>query len=148
MSFDFQSVRKQPVNFHQINKVLQKAWKSLELAKTSVKISADDSFVLAYESMLKTSLALMLSRGYRPKVQLGHHKTLIGFARYILKNFNQLANTYDKIRKKRNKIIYEIVNTSESETKYAITIAEKYFKIVEAKIAQDNPQQKLWKPYL
>lgn len=88
----------------------------------------------------------MLSKGYRPKVQLGHHKTLVNFARYALKNFGRLTDTYDRIRKKRNKIIYDIISVSESEANGAIIAAEKYFNIVEDKIIQDNPQQKFWKP--
>ena len=88
----------------------------------------------------------MLAKGYRPKVQLGHHKTLVEFAKYVLKGFSQLTRTYDQIRKKRNKIIYDIMSVSESEASQATSVADKYFKIVEERITSDNPQQKLWKP--
>jgi uncharacterized protein (UPF0332 family) len=146
MSFDFSSVKKQPIDFNQINKVLQKAYSTIKSAEKIEKTNNEASFTLSYEAMLKTTLALMLSRGYRPKVQLGHHKTLISFSRYILKDFKQLTETYDKIRKRRNKIIYDIVEVSSGEAEGAFRIAEKYFKVVEDKIATDNPQQKLWRP--
>jgi len=146
MIFDFQTVKKQPVNFTQINKVLKSSFKTIKSSRMVKKISADNSFALAYESMLQTSLALMLSRGYRPKVQLGHHRTLVSFAMFILTDFQSLTDTYDKMRKTRNKIIYDILSVSDTEAERAILIAEKYFWVVEDKIAQDNPQQKLWRP--
>lgn len=146
MTFDFSSVRKQPIEFSRINKVLTKAWKTLQLSRESIKNSPDDCFALAYDSMLKTSLALMMSRGFRPKVQLGHHKTLVNFAQNILRNFGELTSTYERMRKTRNKIIYDDFSVSISQAENAVRIAEKYFQVVEDKIAKDNPQQKLWKP--
>lgn len=97
--------------------------------------------------MLKTTLALMLSRGYRPRIQLGHHKTLVSFSEYVLKEkFSSIISTYDKMRQKRNKIIYEDTLVSLIEANHAFNIAKRYFQIVEEKISQDNPQQKLWRP--
>ena len=146
MTFDFSTVRKQSIIFSRINKVLLKSWKTLRLAKQSSESSPDDCFALAYDSMLKTSLALMLSRGLRPKIQLGHHKTLVNFAQNVLKGFHQLTATYEKMRKTRNKIMYDDFSVSISQAENAVRIAEKYFWVVEDKIAQDNPQQKLWRP--
>lgn len=96
--------------------------------------------------MLKISLALMLSHGFRPKMQLGHHKTLVNFSKYVLEDFERLTGTYDKMRKTRNKIIYDIINISESQAERATMTAEKYFQVVGGKITQENPQQKLWRP--
>ena len=147
MIFDPLSVKKQPVNFKQINQILQKAHKSILSATATLKINPEDCFTLAYESMLKTTLALILSHGFRPKVQLGHHKTLVEFAKHILKgNFDAIADTYDRMRKKRNKLVYDVASVSQTEAEQAVKIAKRYFKIVEEKISSDNPQQKLWKP--
>jgi len=147
MDFDFSYVKKQPVNFGQINKILQKAYKTIQSAKTTLKTDPETCFTLAYESMLKTTLALMLSRGFRPKIQLGHHKTLVNYAKYVLKDrFSKITATYDRMRQKRNKLLYDVASVSETEAKQSAIVAEKYFRIVEQKIASDNPQQKLWKP--
>jgi len=147
MSFDYSFVNKQPVNFLQINKVLEKAYKSIKSAEATIKVEPESCFTLAYESMLKTSLALMLSRGYRPKMQLGHHKTLVSFAQIVLGNkFSGITSTYDKMRRKRNKLIYDIASVSTTEAKESLKIAEKYFVIVEKKIAEENPQKNLWTP--
>lgn len=147
MTFDKNLVKKQTVNFQQINKTLEKSHETITSAEMILKSTPENSFSLSYESMLKTTLALMLARGYRPKTQLGHHKTLIEFARFVLKDkFSPLTATYDRMRKKRNKIIYDITSVSQTEATEAISVAKKYFAIVENKIEQDNPQQKLWKP--
>jgi len=50
------------------------------------------------------------------------------------------------MRKKRNKLIYDIDSVGKTEAQEAVRIANKYFEIVEEKIQADNPQQKLWKP--
>ncbi|HOX41593.1 MAG TPA: hypothetical protein PK263_05385 [bacterium] len=96
--------------------------------------------------MLKTTLALMLSCGYRPKTQLGHHAVLVEYAKFVLKQFSSLTEIYGRMRKKRNKIIYETETVSKSEAQRAVNMATKYFKVVEQKISEDNPQQKLWQP--
>jgi len=89
----------------------------------------------------------MLSRGFRPKVQLVHQKTLVNYAKYVLKDrFSKITATYDRMRQKRNKLLYDVASVSETEAKQSAIVAEKYFRIVEQKIASDNPQQKLWKP--
>lgn len=144
MSFDFSLVNKQKVDFSQINTILKKSYQTIKSAELTLDSDQEASFTLSYESMLKTSLALMLSRGYRPRVQLGHHKTLVLYARYVLKQFTEITATYDRMRQKRNKLIYDVASVGKTEAKQALAIAKKYFDIVEDKIAEDNPQQKLW----
>lgn len=145
MSFDFSLVHKQTIDFKQINIILSKSYQSIKSAELTLDSDCEASFTLSYESMLKTSLALMLSRGYRPRVQLGHHKTLVLYAKYVLRQFSSIIATYDRMRQKRNKLIYDIASVGKTEAKQALLIAKRYFDIVEDKIAKDNPQQKLWK---
>jgi len=145
LTWDPNAVQKQAVNFAQVNKILEKAYRNL---RSAIEVDNPDSkFTLAYETMLQTSLALMLSYGFRPRQQLGHHRTLVEFAKKVLgqKFFNLTAN-YDKMRRKRNKLVYDIDSVSKTEALEATKIANKYFEIVENKIQFDNPQQKLWKP--
>ena len=147
MSFDFSRVKKQPVNFIQINKYLQKAYKTIQTSQKNLSNDEESSFTLAYEAMLKISLALMLSRGYRARTQLGHHGTLVYFAKYVLGNkFSPLMSTYNRMRSKRNKLIYDTNSVTKTEADQAIRTAKRYYKIVEQKISKDNPQQKLWRP--
>lgn len=147
MSFDFSTVKKQTTNFSQVNKILQKSYNSIRSAEKTIKIDVESCFTLSYEAMLKTTLALMLSQGFRPRVQLGHHVTLVNFSKHILGHkFSSITSTYNKMRQKRNKLIYDIDSVSRTEANLSLSTAKKYFKLVEEKISSDNPQQKLWKP--
>ena len=124
--------------------IFSKAERSLT---SSRKISTQDpesAFTLAYESMLKASMALMFSRGYRPRVQLGHHKTLVNFSKYILgDDFTGLTATYDQMRSKRNRVIYDVAAVSAAEVKEAEAMAEEYLRVVKKTIEKENPQLKL-----
>ncbi len=143
MTFDLGLVNSQKADFGQIKKILGKAKQTIASANILVEDDHEAAFTLAYESMLKTSLALMLSRGYRPKTQLGHHKTLVMFAKDILNDFSGLISTYDRMRQKRHKLIYDVSAVGLSEAKNACIIAQKYYSIVLERIESENPQKKL-----
>lgn len=144
--FDFGSVKKQLINSKQIEGTFSKALKSHDSAIKLKESDPEGSFTMAYESMLKASLALMFSHGYRPRVQLGHHKTLVNFSAYILgSEFDSLTATYDKMRDKRNKIIYDSLSISETEAGKAIDLSAKYIKALSDRMEHENPQIKLFK---
>ena len=146
-NFNPESVVKQPVNFRQINLHLKNAHKLIKNSKKILSTDAEIAFNAAYEGMLKASLALMLSDGYRPRISVGHHKTLVEYAKVTLgQKFRHLTNTYNRIRIKRNKVTYDAKTVSDTEAKSAVALANKYFEAVEKHIASKNPQQKLWKP--
>lgn len=146
MSFDFELVRRFKPEFSEINKVLQKAHKSIRSAELLLRDDPEGALTMAYEGMLKSSLALMFSNGYRPRVQQGHHKTLVLYARYMLKGSLVVVDSYERLRRKRNKAVYDTEVVTKTEAKNAVEVSCEYFDIVEAKIATDNPQQKLWSP--
>lgn len=144
-SFDFSTVHDQPLNMFQVRKTYQKAIQSLKTAKKIKETDPEGAYTMAYESMLKASLALMFSTKKRPRVQMGHHKVLVRYAEYILgEEFTSLTNTYDKMRDKRNKLIYDINIVSKTEAEHACAIATKYLKVAAQKIIENNPQLKLW----
>jgi len=144
-SFDFQSIREQKKDISQIRKTFAKAIQSQKSANKLLASDSEGSFTLAYEAMLKASLALMFSRGFRPRVKLGHHKTLINFSSYVLgEDFSKIMATYDRMRDKRNKIIYDTNVVSGTEAKHAVEFSIKYLKAVANKIAEENPQLRLF----
>jgi len=49
--------------------------------------------------------------------------------------------TFDK-----NTVKKQTASVGQTEASQAVAIAEKYFVVVENKISEDNPQQKLWRP--
>lgn len=142
--FDFSSVKKQAIDFRQIGMILAKAEKSLASSRNILQQDPESAFTLAYESMLKGSMALMFTRGYRPRVQLGHHKTLVNFSKFVLgDSFSSLTSTYDKMRSKRNRVVYDVGAVSEAEATEGLRMAEKYLSVVRQKIEEENPQLNL-----
>lgn len=142
--FDFSSVKKQAIDYCQIALILSKAENSLSSSRKVQKHDPESAFTLAYESMLKASMALMFSRGFRPRVQLGHHKTLVNFSKYVLGDeFSGMTATYDQMRSKRNRVVYDVGAVSEAEVKVALNMAKKYLSVVKRKIEEENPQKKL-----
>lgn len=143
-NFDFRSVKKQPIDFRQIELILKKAETSLASSRNLIDQDPESAFTLAYESMLKASMALMFSKGYRPRVQLGHHKTLVNFSRNVLGDaLSEMTDTYDKMRGKRNRVVYDVAIVSENEAQTGLKTAEEYLAAVRQKIEAENPQMKL-----
>ena len=104
MSFDYSLVKKIKPDFEQINKTLASAYKLIKSAKIIQAGNPEGSFTLSYEAMLKITLSLMISNGFRPKIRLGHHKTLTGYAHDMLGDkFKKLAATYEQMRSKSAK---------------------------------------------
>lgn len=102
-------------------------------------------YQLAYEAMLKASLGLMLSYEYRPRSLPGRHKIIIEFAgKKLGQEFNELIKKFDRMRRKRNQVIYEpLLFISKTEALDSIKTAKKYLKIIEKEIQKKNPQKKL-----
>ncbi len=145
MIFDPKVLVDQKVDFVQINKILKKAFVGIKSAKQIEE--PDARFELAYGAMLKTAQALLRSYGKRTNAERGHHRVLVEFARKKLgQKFSKITSTYNQMRKKRNKLEYDIDSVTVSEAESAIKVAEMFFSAVEDKISDDNPQQKLWKP--
>jgi hypothetical protein len=70
-------------------------------------VDPETAYQIAYEAMIKASLALMLSHGQRPRKQLGHHIAIIEFAQRHLPGAS--AGTFarfDRMRRKRNNAFY------------------------------------------
>lgn len=90
--------------------------------------------------MLKASLALMLSHGQRPRVQLGHHVAILEFAQKHLDH--KVAPTFallDRMRRKRNVAFYDIAIISEVEAEDAVKAVEEYLKVITADIRTRIP---------
>lgn len=121
----------QQIDPKQVKLYLVDAQKKAVSARKNLAIDAEIAYQVAYEAMLKGSLALMLSHGQRPRVQLGHHVAIIEFAQ---KNLDPgLATTFalfDRMRRKRNNAFYDIAIISDTEAEGAVTVAERYLKLV------------------
>jgi uncharacterized protein (UPF0332 family) len=129
------TTKPQKIDPKQVKQFLADAQKKSATARRVLAIDEEAAFQIAYQAMLKASLALMLSHGQRPRVQLGHHVAIIEFAQKHLDS--GLAPTFallDRMRRKRNDAFYGIALISDVEAKDAVAAAEDYLKIVEADI--------------
>lgn len=138
-------IRKQESDFNQILKYLRAARKKVEMAVKILDIGEEAAFQVAYEAMIKASIGLMLSYGIRPRIGPNYHKNVIKFAGKILGNkFASLIRTFDYMRRKRNRFIYEVDTIiSQKEAEDSIKIAKKYLDIIDHIIQKKNPQKKL-----
>jgi hypothetical protein len=130
----------QHIDPKQVKQFLADARKKSVAARKNLVIDTETAYQVAYEAMLKGSLALMLSHGQRPRVQLGHHIAIIEFAQKHLDP--SLAATFalfDRIRRKRNDAFYDVALISDTEAAEAVNAAEEYLKLIAADIAKRLP---------
>lgn len=138
-------LKKDKIGFDQITKVLKNAARKIKSAKILIKNDDEEgSFQFAYDGMLLAGRALVFSFGFRPRT-IGSHKIVVDFTEKVLgSEYKVLAQKFDKMRKKRNYLIYGIgLTISNIEAKNAIQTAEKFIKIIEEYIEKQNPQKKL-----
>src|SRR5271163_4839309 len=125
----------QRVNASQVEHFLADAKKRTITAKRNLAIDAGTAYQIAYEAMIKASLALMLSHGQRPRKQLGHHIAIIEFAQRHLPGAS--AGTFalfDRMRRKRNDAFYDIALVTDTEAEEAVSAADDFLLLVEADI--------------
>jgi uncharacterized protein (UPF0332 family) len=118
-----------------VQQFLADAKKRARTARKNLAIDTETAFQIAYEAMIKGSLALMLSHGQRPRKQLGHHIAIIEFAQKHLPGAKTgIFNLFDRMRRKRNDAFYDVAIVSETEAKEAVATAEQYLQLVAADI--------------
>ena len=123
----------QRIDPKQVKQFFAGAQKRTSAARKNLAIDAETAYQIAYEAMIKGSLALMLSHGQRPRKQLGHHIAIIEFAQKNLSGCP--AGTFalfDRMRRKRNDAFYDIALVSDTEAQEAVAAAEAYLGFVEA----------------
>lgn len=131
------------IGFDQITSRLGRAARDLRNARLILPEDEIGAYTTAYDSMLQSGIALILSYDYRPKV-VGFHKTIILCAKKILGNdFSVLIKRFDQMRRNRHEAIYDVGIISVSEAKEAIKTAEKFNKEIKKHIKDKNLQKSL-----
>jgi uncharacterized protein (UPF0332 family) len=138
-------LKSQPVDWKQVDRYLAAATKKLATAKKVLPIDDEAAFQLAYEAMLKGSLGLMLSHGFRPRSTPGHHMAIIEFAEKQLgAPSHRLVALFDRMRRKRNQALYDATGLiTRTEAEQALDTAAKYLASVDLHVAKRHPQRKL-----
>src|ERR1700720_1422066 len=131
----------QQVDWAQIERFFASAEKKLASARKILAFDEEASLQQAYEAMLKASLGLMFSYGFRANSQPGHHIAIIDFVRArIDKKHAGLLVVFDRLRRKRNLALYDDTGfVSRHEAEQALVSAGDYLNVIRADIAARKP---------
>ena len=125
------TTKPQKVDPKQVKQFLADAQKKAAAARKNLEIDEETAYQTAYQSALKASLALMLSHGQRPRVQLGHHVAILEFAqKHLDPALAPTFDLFDRMRRKRNDAFYDIAIIGEVEAEEAVRAAESYLPMV------------------
>jgi len=134
------TTKPQPVNPAQVKQFLADARKKAAAARKNLSIDEEAAYQIAYQAMLKGSLALMLSHGQRPRVQLGHHIAIIEFAqKHLDPGLAAAFALFDRMRRKRNDAFYNLALISDVEAEEAVNAAEEYLRVIAEDIRNRIP---------
>jgi uncharacterized protein (UPF0332 family) len=129
------TTKPQKIVSKQVKEFLADAEKKAVAARKNLVIDEETAYQTAYQAVLKASLALMLSHGQRPRVQLGHHIAILEFAqKHLDPALAPTFDLFDRMRRKRNVAFYDIALIGEVEADEAVAAAEAYMPIVAADI--------------
>jgi uncharacterized protein (UPF0332 family) len=123
---------------------MRRAHADLETARRNLDDDPECAYNYAYNGMLRSGLALMLSEGLRPEIK-DKHLTIVKFASSILGNrFRKVINDYDFMRRKRHHFIYEPdIPCSATEAENAIKTAKRFVEMISQLIKKKKPQMEL-----
>jgi uncharacterized protein (UPF0332 family) len=134
------TTKPQKIDPKQVRQFLADAQKKTVVARKNLAIDEETAYQTAYQAMLKASLALMLSHGQRPRVQLGHHIAIIEFAqKHLDPKLAALFALFDRMRRKRNEAFYDIAVIGDEEAVDAVVAVEKYVQVIAADIQKRFP---------
>ena len=134
------TTKPQKVDPKQVKQFLADAEKKAVAARKNLAIDEETAYQTAYQAVLKASLALMLSHGQRPRVQLGHHVAILEFAqKHLDPALAPTFDLFDRMRRKRNDAFYDIAIIGEVEAEEAVAAAEAYLPVVAADIRKRIP---------
>jgi uncharacterized protein (UPF0332 family) len=133
-------IKKCPVDWKTINNLIKRAYTDLKTAKRNIDDDEECAYTYAYNAMLRSGLALMFCKGYRPEIK-DKHLTIVKFASQILgKRFKEVINNYDYMRRKRHRFIYEPdIPCSRKEAEDALKTAKSFIDIISEMIKSKNP---------
>ncbi len=138
-------LKKENIGLEQIKALVASAEKNLAAAKKNLTIDEETCYTMAYSAMLKIARALIFLKGFRPDDGQQHKTTVDVAARILGQEFNDLIDSFDQMRRKRNDFTYNpLAPVSKAEAGNALSNAENFFQKVKNFIVQKDPQGKLF----
>ena len=127
-------IRSSPDEIRQIISLADRDIKSAEFLITQ---NWDWAFSISYNAALQISRAYMFSKGFRAASHEAHKNTF-EFMKYSLgKEHELLVSFFDRMRQKRNRVIYEAAGIiSETEVKQLLKYSKEYIEIVKGKLVK------------
>jgi len=107
-------LRPHQTNRQQIADLLAIVERDLEDAST-VRLSTDWQFAIAYNASLKLCTILLYAEGYRPERNLAHYRTLQALAKILGNDRQSDADYLDTCRSKRNLFEYDMAGRTSAE---------------------------------
>jgi uncharacterized protein (UPF0332 family) len=137
-------IKKCPIDYRAIGNLIKRAYVDLKTAKRNLAVDEECAYNYSYNALLRSSLALMFSNGFRPEIK-DKHLTIVRFAGSVLGDeFKKLINDYDFMRKKRNRFIYEPdIPCSMKEAKDAIKTAKMFVDKISELMRENIPQKEI-----
>jgi hypothetical protein len=132
------------VDWKAVGKLIQRARVDLVTAVRNIDDDPECAFSYAYNAMLRSGLALMFCRGFRPEIK-DKHLTIVKYTGAIVgKKYEGILNDYDFMRRKRNNFIYEPdIPCSLTEAKNALATARKFILLIDGIIKRHKPQREM-----
>lgn len=133
-----------PVDWKAVGKLIQRARIDIVTAERNLGDDPECAFSYAYNAMLRSGLALMSSRGFRPEIK-DKHLTIVKYTATIVgKKYEDVLNDYDFMRRKRNNFIYEPdIPCSLTEAKNALETARKFILLIDGIIKRHKPRREM-----
>lgn len=126
-------IKKQKTHKDQIEALITRARKDVEVAKINLDIDYDTAFSTAYNSMLKAGRALILYKGYRTD-DGSQHKTTVDFCSFFMDGEKtKLSKAFDRMRRTRNIVAYDpfdYAGFEEGDVVSAIKNAEDFLEAI------------------
>jgi len=134
-------IKRCPVDEKAVLNLIKRAHKDIRTAQRNLSEDEDCAYSYAYNSMLRSGLALMIAEGFSPEVR-DKHLTVVKFAASALDiEFKRLLNDYDFMRRKRHRLVYEPdIPCSKEEAKHAIQTATEFMDAISTLLRKKNPQ--------
>lgn len=134
-------LKRQRVNFKQIEKQIVRAGKDLATAQSVLTQDPEWAATIAYHAMLRAGRALLFSEGYLP-ADGGQHRTVVELTHALLgKDYSELVERFERMRRKRNLFFYESDPFgTRAEAENALKAASQLLRVIQETIRKRNPQ--------
>ncbi len=138
------SIKPCPADHRAAANLIRRASTDLLTAERNLDVDPECAFTYSYTAMMRSGLALMFSRGYRP-VAVNKHQTIVQFVSASTDPEDEhIFSAFDLLRNKRNKFIYEPdLPCSYTEAKEALEIARLFVEVLAGAINSKKGQGRL-----